>query len=65
MFWGEHLSADEQTVTCPCGVPATEQLFDRYKQFRGWYCQRCARRVNLEFIREEKLAKAIVKKGLR
>ena len=63
MFYGEHLSADEVSVKCPCGIAATVEVVDRLGTSRGWFCREHAHRARRELRREEKLAKAILKKG--
>jgi hypothetical protein len=64
MIWGEHLHADEVGVTCQCGIAASVEVFDRFGRSRGWFCREHSHVVRRELRREEKLAKAIVKKGL-
>lgn len=64
MIYGEHLSADEVAVKCSCGIAATIEIIDRTGCSRGWHCRQCAARTRKELRREEKLAKAIVKRGL-
>jgi hypothetical protein len=65
MFYGEHLSADEVSVRCACGVIASVEVVDKYKQSCGWFCRRCSYRKRAELKRQEKIAKAIVRKGVR
>ena len=63
MLYGEHLSADEIPIKCACGVTATVEVLDKYKCSCGWFCRRCAWRKRDELRRQEKLAKAIVRKA--
>ena len=65
MIWGEHLHADEIAVTCQCGIAASVEVFDHTGRSRGWFCRQHSYVVRDQLRREEKLAKAIVKKGLR
>ena len=63
MFYGEHLSADEAPVTCPCGINATVEVIDKRGQSRGWYCREqhsCQVREDLQKL--EKVARAIVRR---
>ena len=62
MFYGEHLSAEEVSVKCPCGRPAIVEVFDEHKISRGWYCRDHAHRVRSELRRQarEQVAQAIV-----
>lgn len=64
MIWGEHLCADEVSVKCQCGIAATVEVIDRIGVSRGWFCREHAHHVRKQLRQEEKLAKAIVKKGL-
>jgi hypothetical protein len=63
MIWGEHLSAEEISVKCPCGIAATVEVIDRLGTSRGWFCREHAHRVRGDLRREEKLAKAIVSRA--
>ena len=63
MIFGEHLSADEQTIKCACGVTATVEVTDKGGCSHGWFCRRCAERERSELKRYAKLAKAIVRKN--
>ena len=63
MIFGEHLSADEVAVKCTCGISATVEVVDRNRCSRGWFCRRCAEVLRADLRREEKLAKAIVRKN--
>jgi hypothetical protein len=63
MIYGEHLNADEQAITCACGVTATVEVKDRSGCSHGWFCRRCAWRKRDEVKRYEKIAKAIVRKA--
>ena len=65
MIYGEHLNADEQAIQCKCGVTATVEVLDKFGCSCGWFCRRHAERKRGELKRQEKLAKAIVRKGLR
>lgn len=62
MLYGEHLNADEIAVTCKCGITATVEVVDRVGCSRGWFCRRCAMYKRDELWREEKLARAIVRR---
>ena len=64
MIYGEHLNADEQEIKCACGVTATVEVLDKHGCLCGWFCRRCAERKRDELKRQEKLAKAIVRKGV-
>lgn len=64
VIYGEHLCADEIAVTCACGVNATVEVVDKSGCSRGWFCRRCAECERAKLRRQEKLAKAIVRKGL-
>jgi len=64
MIYGEHLCADEQAIKCTCGVTATVEVIDKRGWSCGWFCRRCAERERGDLKRQEKLAKAIVRKGL-
>lgn len=64
MIYGEHLCADEQDIRCACGVIASVEVIDKLGCSCGWFCRRCAARKRDELKRYEKLAKAIVIKGL-
>ena len=64
MIYGEHLNADEQEIKCSCGVTATVEVLDKHSCSCGWFCRRCAWRKRDELKRQEKLAKAIVRKGV-
>ena len=66
MFYGEHLNAEEVPLKCGCGcgVTATVEVLDKRGCSRGWFCRRCSHRKRGELKRQEKLAKAIVRKGL-
>lgn len=64
MIYGEHLCADEVSVKCPCGIAATVEVFSRHKQSHGWFCRSCGHQKRDELRRQEKLAKAIVRKGV-
>ena len=63
MIYGEHLNADEQEIKCACGVTATAEVLDKRGWSCGWFCRRCAGRKRDELKRQEKIAKAIVRKG--
>ncbi len=63
MLYGEHLSADEASVDCACGVAATVEVVDRLGQTRGWFCRRCSAKKRDELRQEEKIAKAIVRRA--
>lgn len=65
MFYGEHLSAEEVPLKCGCGVTATVEVLDKLGCSCGWFCRRCSHRKHLELRRLEKLARAIVRKGIR
>ena len=65
MIYGEHLNADEQAIQCKCGVTATIEVKDRFGCSCGWFCRHCAAYKRDDLRRQEKLAKAIVKKGVR
>jgi len=58
MLFGEHLSADEIAVKCPCGVTATVPI-----EPHGWFCRRCGSRVREQLRQEAKLARAVVRKA--
>ena len=62
MLYGEHLNADEQSMTCTCGVVATAEVHDKLGRSCGWFCRRHAAYKRDELKRYEKLAKAIVRK---
>jgi hypothetical protein len=64
MLYGEHLNADEVPLKCACGVTATVEVFDKHRWSCGWFCRSCGHRKSRELRRLEKLAKAIVRKGL-
>jgi hypothetical protein len=64
VFYGEHLSADEVAVKCQCGIAASVEVIDRLGVSRGWFCREHAVTVRRQLRAEEKLARAIVKKGL-
>ena len=64
MLYGEHLSADEVPIKCTCGVTATVEVVDQRKHSCGWFCRRCAYRKRDE-LRQEKITRAIVRKGGR
>jgi len=64
VIWGENLCADEASVKCQCGIAATVEVIDRLGVSRGWFCREHAYVVHRALRAEEKLAKAIVKKGL-
>ena len=61
MIYGEHLSAEEICVKCPCGVTATVDVPNKQGISQGLFCRRCAVRVRAEIDRQEKLARAIVR----
>lgn len=65
MFYGEHLSAEEVSVQCSCGAFAIVEIHDRFGHSCGWFCRQCSVRKRKELRRLEKLAKAIVRKGIR
>jgi hypothetical protein len=65
MFYGEHLSAEEIAVTCACGITASVEVLDKYGRSHGWFCRDHAHRVRKELRKQEKLARAIVRKGSR
>ena len=66
MFYGEHLNAEEVAVPCAsCGIAASVEVFDQHKRSCGWFCRSCAHRKRDELRRQEKLARAIVKKRLQ
>jgi hypothetical protein len=60
VFYGEHLSADEVSVQCACGIAATVEVFDKSKISCGWFCRKCAHKKYKELRRYEQIAKAIV-----
>jgi hypothetical protein len=62
MIFGEHLHADEQAVQCACGVFATVEVKDKTGSSCGWFCRRCGERKRNELRRQEKIAKAILRK---
>jgi len=62
MIWGENLSADEVAVTCGCGIAATVEVVDKSGCSRGWYCRQCAETARRQLRRQEKIARAIVRK---
>lgn len=64
MIYGEHLNADEPTLQCACGKNAITEVFDKRGCSCGWFCRDCSWRKRDELKRQEKLAKAIVRKGL-
>jgi hypothetical protein len=64
MIYGEHLCADEQAIKCACGVTATVEVLTKHGCSCGWFCRRCAESKRDELKRQEKLAKAIVRKGV-
>lgn len=64
MIYGEHLNADEQSLQCACGKTATIEVLDRWGCSCGWFCRRCSWCKRDELKRQEKLVKAIVRKGL-
>ena len=63
MFYGEHLSAEEVPLKCGCGVTATVEVLDKRGCSCGWFCRRCAAGKRDALRRQEKLAKAIVRKN--
>lgn len=63
MIYGEHLSADEIAVRHACGVIGSIEVFDHRGCSCGWLCRRCAYRKRNGLRRQEKLARAIVRKG--
>lgn len=63
MFYGEHLSADESSVACTCGIAATVEIHDNRGIFCGWSCMNCAPKKRAGLQRYETLAKALVRKG--
>ena len=63
VIFGEHLSADEISVRCACGVIASVEVVDKSGCSCGWFCRRCAWRKRDELKRYEKLAKVIVRKS--
>jgi hypothetical protein len=66
MIYGEHLSADEASVRCPCGIAATVQVFDRHGQLQGWFCRTCSHKARRMLRQQErKIARAVVTKGVR
>lgn len=65
MFWGEHLCADEAVVLCQCGIAATVEVKDSRGVLRGWFCREHSYRAKAVIRQEEKIAKAIVRRGLR
>ena len=66
MFYGEHLNAEEVSVPCGgCGVAATVEVCDKLGSSCGWFCRSCSHRKRGELRRLEKLARAIVRKGIR
>lgn len=62
MIFGEHLSAEEVPIKCPCGETATVEVLDGSKQSHGWFCRRHAWRMRRDLRRQEKIAKAIVRR---
>jgi hypothetical protein len=63
MIYGEHLNANEQAIKCACGVTATVEVLDKRGCSCGWFCRRCAAGKRDALKRQEKLAKAIVRKN--
>lgn len=62
MFYGEHLNANELEMRCPCGIVASTEIFDKGGRSQGWFCRTHASRVRAELRKQEKLAKAILRK---
>ena len=63
MIYGEHLNAEEVAVQCACGIAAAIEVFDKYKQSCGWFCRDCSYRKHDELRKQEKIVRAIVRKG--
>lgn len=64
MLYGEHLSAEEVPLKCPCGVTATVGVVDKSGRSHGWFCRHHGHKVRGELRRMEKIARAIVTKGV-
>lgn len=62
MLYGEHLSAEEVPITCPCGETATVEVVDKRGASCGWFCRRHAGRLRSALRKQEKVATAIVRK---
>ena len=59
MFYGEHLLADEGSVTCQtCPDRALTEVFTKAGVTCGWFCARCKHVKRKALAREENLARA-------
>jgi len=68
MLWGEHLFADEASVRCqgmnrPCPDKALHEVKNKLGVSCGWFCARCACEKRRELARQEKLARASLRRG--
>lgn len=66
MLYGEHISADEIPVKCPCGETATVEVLDVHGYSHGWHCRSCAHRKRKELAaRETRTPRATILRGGR
>jgi len=67
MFFGEHLLVDEGSVQCrglkrPCPDKALHEVKNKLGVSCGWFCSRCAYEKRKELAKEEKLARASLRR---
>ena len=63
MFYGEHILADEASVICQtCPDRALTEVFTKAGVSCGWFCLRCKYIKRDALAREEKIARAKVRR---
>jgi hypothetical protein len=64
VIYGEHLCAEEVLLKCACGVTATVEVVNKSGRSHGWFCRRHGHKIRGELRKQEKIARAIVTKGV-